>query len=243
MKLIIIFTLLSTSLLAKDIHVAVASNFASTFYKVIKQYKKISGDKVVVSFGSTGKLFAQIKNGAPYDLFLSADMLRPQSLEKEKIGMPGSRFTYAIGKLALWIPYLKIKPSLHKALTSDYHFLAIANPKLAPYGRAAREVLVKLKLWKKIKDKTVRGENISQAFNFIKSKNAQLGFVALSQLKNLKDTNYIIISDTYYSPIIQQAIVLKASKSTSEFVEFLKHNNAAQRILENSGYQTASKMP
>ncbi|RUM93867.1 MAG: molybdate ABC transporter substrate-binding protein, partial [Thiothrix sp.] len=180
-----VYLILGNSLLADNIHIAVASNFSDTIKQIPKYFKADTGHKVTLVFGSTGKHYAQIKNGAPFEAFFAADMKRPQLLDSEGLALPGSRFTYAIGKLALWSPTTGFVDKEGKALNEDnFHYLALANPKLAPYGKAAQQVLQQRGLWDSLSGRMVRGENIGQASQFVKSGNAELGFVAYSQIKS-----------------------------------------------------------
>lgn len=170
--------------IAEEIRVGVASNFANAVKTLAEHFEIDTGHKVTLVFGSSGELYAQIRNGAPFDAFLAADIKRPELLEKEGIALPGSRFAYASGKLILWSPMAGyVDPDGKILKQGDFRHLAIANPKLAPYGMAAREVLQARGVWDVLKVKTVRGENIGQAFQFVRSGNAELGLVAWSQVK------------------------------------------------------------
>jgi len=155
--------LVPTQIFAAKIRVAVASNFSNAMLTIVKQFESVSDHKVILSFGSTGKHYSQIIHGAPFDIFFAADTHRPERLEKKGIAIPDSRFTYAIGKLVLWSPVDHYLDSSARILKQgEFRYLAIANPKLAPYGLAAQEVLQALKLWTKLQQRLVRGENISQ---------------------------------------------------------------------------------
>ena len=173
---------------AEDVLVAVATNFTSCLKELVVGFEQKTKHHVVVSPGSTGKLYAQITNGAPFDVFLAADVRRPQLLEKEGLAVKGSRFTYAIGRLTLWSahPSLVNGDGAEILLAQPFRYLAIANPKTAPYGAAARQTLEALDLWDKVQPYIVQGENIGQTFQFVASGNAELGFVALSQVMNPK---------------------------------------------------------
>lgn len=229
--------LLTTTLLwtpekseAKEIRVAVASNFGKAMKSLAAQFEAKSGHQLVLAFGSTGKLFAQIQNDAPFELFFAADALRPMTLEKKGLGIAGTRFTYALGKIVLWSPHSQ-KSALEQG---DFNYIAIANPKLAPYGKAAYEFLKSKGLWNKFKSKIVRGENIAQAFQFVISGNADLGFVALSQVKNLQKS-YWEIPQKDYTPIEQQAILLKENPVARAFLNFIK-GKVSRKMIENHGY-------
>ncbi len=234
--------LLSTNLLAANIRVAVASNFATPMADIIKRFESTTKHRVTLIIGSTGKHYAQIKNGAPFDIFFAADAYRPQRLEKEGIIIAGSRFTYAIGRLVLWSPasdYFgqNVFSQIHSGKLK-FNRLAIANPRLAPYGKAAKEVLLKHGLWNQLSGRLVRGENINQTFQFVKSRNAQLGFVAYSQVKHVLQTTkgtYWLVPQSDYQPIIQQAVLLTNTQASQSFVRFVKSEKILQ-LIYNYGY-------
>ncbi len=228
--------LLSPTLLhAKEIRVAVASNFIHVLKVLAHNFVQQTGYQVSLISGSTGRHYAQIINGAPFDIFFAADSKRPALLEKEKQIIPGSRYTYALGKLVLWSPNTHLVDKEGDVLKhASFHHLAMANPKLAPYGKAAQEVLLKKQLWKSLKTKAVRGENIAQAFQYVKSGNAELGFVALSQVKDLTGSLWEI-PDSLYSPIQQDAVLLSNKKAALAFYHFVK-SNEPQTIIKNFGY-------
>ena len=173
---------------AEEVRVAVASNFLSTFQSLAREFEKHTGHTVVISPGSSGKLYAQITHGAPFDIFFSADDQRPRLLEEEGLAVKGTRFPYAVGRLTLW----SLAPDMLKDNGPDvlrqaaFSHLAIANPKTAPYGKAAEQVLQALGLWDTVQPKLVQGENIGQTLQFVASQNADLGFVALSQILDSK---------------------------------------------------------
>jgi molybdate transport system substrate-binding protein len=228
---------------ADELRVAVASNFLLPIKELSSEFEKNSANKIVVISGSTGKLYAQIKQGAPFDILLAADSLRPELLEKEGIGISGSRFTYAVGRLALWSAYTKffLRNDLKIFNQKNFRYIAIANPKTAPYGKAAKQVLKKKGFWDQLQAKLVRGENISQTFQFLVTGNADIGFIALSQLrknqKELKGYSWTIPSE-WHDPIRQQAILLKRAKNNKtalEFLNFIK-SNRVQKIIESYGY-------
>jgi molybdate transport system substrate-binding protein len=233
--------LFSTQSLAAEIRVAVASNFTRAMTNLAQQFEANTGHKVKLVFGSTGKHYAQIRNGAPFDVFFSADMKRPKLLEEEGLAVPGSRFSYALGKLVLWSPNAGYIDSDGEVLSDGrFYHLAIANPKLAPYGRAAKEVLQSRELWKAMKGKAVRGENIGQAFQFVNSGNAELGFVAYSQIKQPAQAivgSYWEVPQSLYTPIEQQAVLLKDNKATRDFISYVRSKPALE-IIQNYGYDT-----
>lgn len=227
----------------KHVTIAVSSNFKNTLHQVIRQFKHSKPKaRIKVSTGATGLLYTQIKNGAPYDIFLAADQRRPEILDSENLIIPNSRFTYAYGKLAFWHPKTKLYLSdrnLDQAINNS-RFISIANPDLAPYGLAAEHSLRNLMLWESAKYKVVMGNNIAQAYQFTASGNADLGLVALSQVITLKNNSYWVVPQKYYQPIIQQAVLLKRAinnDSAIDFFAFLK-SSTSQQIIQRNGYST-----
>lgn len=203
------------------------------------EFEKTTAHHVVLSFGSTGKHYAQIKNGAPFDVFLAADAARPALLEEQDIALIGSRTTYARGKLVLWTSKPDVNDLKETLLNSqDIRHLALANPKLSPYGLGAKQVMVKLDIWPKLQTKLVRGENIAQTFQFVHSGNAELGFVAYSQAVNPKRSvqgSFWIPPQSLYSPIDQQAVLLNDKQASKDFLRFLE-GSLARQIIQNYGY-------
>lgn len=224
---------------AEQINVAVASNFAAAITDVSQRFENETGHQLTLIFGSTGKLYTQIKNGAPFDVFLAADERRPALLESNGDAIAGSRFTYAIGKIVLWSPDIQYSnPGISTLQQQDFRFLAIANPKLAPYGRAAEETLQALQLSDLFNGKIVRGENINQALQFVSSGNAQLGFVAFSQIKMTASSNsYWEVPQELYSPIQQQALLIKDNDTARDFLNYLQRPDIIN-IINNYGYST-----
>jgi molybdate transport system substrate-binding protein len=237
----LILMLTASNTLAEEIRVAVASNFAAAIKEIAKQFESNSGHKITLVFGSTGKHYAQIKHGAPFEVFFAADAKRPHLLEQEKIALPGSRFTYAIGKIVLWSPQADLVDKAAQVLNKGkYRYLALANPNLAPYGKAARQVLEKRQLWNPLRNRMVRGENIGQTFQFVKSGNAELGFVAFSQIKrpnNPIEGSYWLAPESLYDPIEQQAVLLKDNAVARAFLDFVK-KDVAMAIIRGFGYAT-----
>lgn len=228
---------------ADEVQVAVAANFTAPIQAIAKDFEKDTGHKLVASFGATGQFYAQIKNGAPFEVFLSADDTTPEKLENEGETVKGSRFTYAIGTLALWSPkagYVDDKGEVLKK--NDYKHLSIANPKAAPYGLAATQVLAKLNLTEATKGKLVEGQNITQAFQFVSTGNAELGFVALSQIyKDGKVSNGSawIVPANLHDPIKQDAVILNKGKDNAAakaLVDYLKGSKAAE-VIKSFGYE------
>ena len=228
---------------AGEVRVAVAANFLTTLNTIATKFEQDSGHTAVVSSGSSGKLYAQIKNGAPFDVFFSADVMRPKLLEEEGFAVPGSRFTYAVGRLTLWRPGpAMIEENEHSALLSnEVMHVAIANPKTAPYGAAAKEVLQALGLWERLQNRLVRGENIGQTFHFVFSKNAQLGFVALSQVLGPKVDGAGSRWDVpahLYAPLRQQAVLLlngQRNEAARAFLDYVK-GVTSRNVIELFGY-------
>ena len=227
---------------ADTVQIAVAANFAAPAQKIASEFERQSEHKAVIATGSTGKFYAQIMNGAPFEVLLAADDETPARLEKEKHAQPGSRYTYAIGKLVLWSP----KPDLidntegvlHKAA---FRHLSIANPKVAPYGAAAVQTLRSLKLYERVQDRLVTGENIAQTHQFVASGNAELGFVAYSQVlkEGRLEGSVWQVPQALYSPIRQDAVLLskgRENKAAAAFLEFLKSSPKAREIILSYGY-------
>ena len=223
---------------ASTLRIAVASNFTHTMKSIVKRYHEKTAQRVLISSGSTGKHFAQIMNGAPFDIFFAADKRRPEIIENNNIVQPGNRFTYAIGQLVLWSAKIQdrhLNLSIFNNFTNKY--LAIANPKLAPYGKAAEETLKKINAWSRIRKNIVMGENITQAFQFAASGNAALAMLAYSQVKQANaNGQYYLIPKNHYTPIEQQAVILKNNKNVQSFVSFFKSKKSQDLIL-NAGYR------
>lgn len=226
-----------------EVAVAVAANFAAPMKLIAADFEKDSGHKLNLSFGATGKFYTQIHNGAPYEVFLAADDETPARLEKEGKGVAGSRFTYAIGQLALWSAMPDFVDSAGAVLKAGkFSHIAIASPKLAPYGQAALQALQKMNLADALKPKMVQGENISQTFQFVSTGNAELGFVALSQVQEngaLKSGSVWVVPDHLYEPIRQDVILLdkgKESGAARALLTYLK-SDRAKKIIERFGYK------
>ena len=228
---------------AEGVLVAVAANFADAAQDLAALYEKSSGIQVAITTGSTGKLYAQIKEGAPFQILLSADAKTPAKLEDEQAAVRGTRFTYAIGKLALWSADAKrVGADGGAALQADdFQHLAIANPDLAPYGVAARQTLQSLGLWDKLSPKIVMGENIGQAHSMVATGNAELGFVALSAVLNPKkpsEGSHWVVPQDMFKPIRQDAILLNAGSGKAAaiaFLDFLK-SPEAHAVIVTYGY-------
>ena len=238
---------LGTVVHASEVTVAVASNFSAPMKEIVAAFEKESGHKAKLAFGSSGKFYAQIRNGAPFDLFFSADQAKPKALEREGMTVAGSRLTYAVGALALWSADNKLVDKEGRILKQGtFRKLAVANPKLAPYGAAAMEVLESLKLAEALQAKLVMGENISQTFQFVSSGNAEIGFVALSQALQGgtgEPGSYWIVPSALYEPILQDAVILKRGKGNEAAAALLRFMRTEQtrNILASFGYGIAAE--
>jgi molybdate transport system substrate-binding protein len=229
---------------ADTIRIAVASNFAAAMQDIAAAFETETGHKVMPTFGASGKFYAQIHNGAPFQVFLSADDAKPLALENESLGVPKTRFTYAIGTLVLWSSKSDFVDQQAQILKhGDFNKLAIANPELAPYGAAALEVLHNLGVAQSVSAKIVQGENIAQTYQFVETGNAELGFVALSQIVDkgkIKTGSAWIVPANLHKPLRQDAVLLKAganSEAARAFLEFLR-GALAKSIIDSYGYQT-----
>ena len=233
----------SDTSLADEVQVAVAANFTAPIKAIARAFEKDTGHRVVASFGATGQLYAQIQHGAPFEVFFSADDSTPARLENEGLGVAGTRFTYATGSLVLWSAkagYVEDDGAVLKA--NQFRHLAIANPKTAPYGLAATQVLDKLGLTEAVRSKLVEGQSITQTLQFVSTGNAELGFVALSQVYQdgrISSGSAWIVPDDMYAPIRQDALILTKgadNPAATALVEYLKGPKAAE-IIRSFGYQ------
>ena len=227
---------------AAEVHIAVAANFTAPINEIAAEFEKDSGHKVIAAFGPTGGLYTQIKHGAPFEVFFAADDSTPARLEAEGEILAGSRFTYAIGKLVLWSASAGYVDAQGEVLRkNEFNHLSIGNPKTAPYGLAATQVLGKLGLIDAVKPKLVEGTNITQAYQFVATGNAELGFVALSQV--YKDGQITagsawIVPEDMYEPIRQDAVILNKGKdnpAAAALVDYLKGPKAAA-VIKSYGY-------
>lgn len=239
----LVSTLLSLPASAELVRVAVAANFTAPMKSIARAFQQETGHRVQPVFGSSGKLYAQIMNGAPYQVFLSADSVKPDKLIEQNRAERATRFTYAKGTLVLWSADEKLgqfEPAAikHRPLR---HF-ALANARLAPYGRAAREALERLELWSELQGKVVTGENISQTYQFVSTGNAEFGMIALSQViedGRLKKGAGWVVPQSYHEPIRQDAVLLKSGEKNPAAValmDFLKSDRAAS-LIKDYGYQ------
>jgi len=224
---------------AEDIRVAAASNIAVPMQSIAAAFESNTSHKVLLSFGSTGKHYAQIRHGAPFDLFFAADENSPERLASEGLAVPDTLYTYAVGHLVLWSRDKSIVDSEGSILAEGaFERLAMANPKHAPYGRAAREVLESLGTWDALQKQIVRGENVTQAFQFVATGNAEIGLVAYSQIIRPGQEisgSWWLVPDSMYNPIRQQAVLIHDKPAARRFLEFVAEPEP-QRILVDFGY-------
>lgn len=225
---------------AGEVAVAVAANFTGAAKEIAAAFEAETGDTAVLSFGSTGQLFAQIGQGAPFEVFLAADQARPERAEAEGLAVAGSRQTYAIGQLVLWStdPLLITGPQVLK-LPESFRRLAIANPVTAPYGAAAVETLKRLGVLAVVEDHLVQGNTIAQTFQFVETANADLGFVAASQLAGKpKAGSHWVVDPSLYDPIRQDAVLLTSGADNPVARAFLDYLSGpkAREIIKGYGY-------
>lgn len=239
---LILTALLAGAAHADTVSVAVAANFTTPMQKIAAEFAKDTGHKAELSFGATGKFYAQISNGAPFGILLAADDTTPAKIAREGKGVADSRFTYAVGKLVLWSKqdgYVDAQGAVLK--TGKFQHVAIANPKLAPYGLAAEQTLTQLGLLEQIKLKFVQGENIGQTYQFAATGNAELGFVALSQVMEdgkIKSGSAWLVPSSMHEPIRQDAIVLNTAKDNAAakaLMDYLR-GDKARAIITSYGY-------
>ena len=225
--------------------VAVAANFSKPMTEIVSQFEKATGHSAKLSFGSSGKFVSQLENGGPFEVLLSADEKGPEKLEQAGLTAPNTRFVYALGKLILWSATPNFVDDEGKILmTSNFKHLALADPKVAPYGAAAIDVLKKMKLLEKLQPLFVQGENIAQTYQFISTANAELGFLALSQViesgKIVGGSSWII-PDNLHAPIRQSAVLMKKgaeNPAARALIDYLK-SIPALAIIKKYGYDLA----
>jgi len=229
--------------LADEVQVAVAANFTAPAKLIAAGFEKQTGHKATLSFGGTGKFYAQIRNGAPFEVLLAADDETPAKLEKEGAAIPGTRFTYAVGRLVLWSSRPGVIDEKGEVLRKgEFRHLAIANPRLAPYGTAAIESLTALKLIEAVQPKFVQGENIAQTQQFIATGNAELGFIALSQVMKdgrISEGSAWLVPAALHQPIRQDAIILRTGvgkPAADAWLKYLK-GESARTIIKSFGYE------
>ncbi|WP_286238608.1 molybdate ABC transporter substrate-binding protein [Neptuniibacter halophilus] len=225
---------------AEQITVAVASNFYAPLHALAERFQAHTSHQINIASGSSGKIFAQISHGAPFSLFFSADQAKPAALEAKQLAVAGSRFTYAVGRLALWSNSRETPDQLSQRLQQhSYRKLAIANPRLAPYGVAAHQVLENLQLTASSRPHWVMGENIAQTFQFVRSGSADLGFVAFSQIHDSHNQGWLI-PESLHQPIRQDAVILQraaSSEAALAFVRFIQ-SKEGREIIHSFGYST-----
>ncbi len=235
--------LLASGARGEQVTVAVATNFFSTMTSLEALFETSGQHELTAVGGSTGQLYAQALNGAPYDVFLAADQSRPARLTEEGLAVGDTQFTYALGRLVLWTrePSLAASLSLELLAGSEFRRLAIANPLLAPYGVAAEQTLASLDLWAALQPRIVRGENIGQAFAMVETRNAELGLVALSSALAYADSSaHVVVPSNTYEPIRQDAILLtrgRENRAALAFMRFLR-DPQARRIIDEAGYSS-----
>ena len=228
---------------AAEISVAVAANFSSVLKDIAVEFQKDTGHQLAITPGATGKFYAQISNGAPFDVFLSADDETPRKLAQEGKAIAASQFTYAIGRLALWSPSPDLVDKSADILKTDkFKFIAIANAKVAPYGQAAVQTMQKLGVLTKIEPRVVQGESIAQTYQFVSTGNAQLGFVALSQIfenGKIKSVSAWIVPEEMHEQLKQDAVVLQSCKHMSAcqaLMDYLK-SEKVKKMMASYGYK------
>lgn len=226
--------------LADEVSVAVAANFAAPMKRIVAGFERATGHRARVSIGSTGKLYGQIRNGAPFDLLLAADADTPARLEREGDAVAGTRYTYAVGQLALWSRAVDLVDDKGRVLASDgFRHLAIADPKLAPYGRAAMETLASLGLADRVKARIVTAESVGQAYQFVASGNAEIGFVALSQLAGGLPGSVWRVPAALHRPLRQDLVILargERSLAARSLAAYLR-SDEARDIIRGFGYE------
>lgn len=232
----------SLSVYADEVPIAVAANFTAPMQEIATNFEKDTGHKAILSFGATGKFYAQIQNGAPFQVLLAADNKTPAKLEQENMAVAGSRFVYATGKLVLWSSDNKLVDNKGEVLKKgSFNHLAIANPDTAPYGAAAMQVLNRLELLPAIQSKIVQGDSITQAYQFANSGNAELGFVALSQVYKagkITTGSAWLVPLSLYPALHQEAVLLNTGRdqpAAKAFLNYLK-SDKAKTVIRSYGY-------
>ncbi len=234
----LLLSLSATRADAGQTHVAVAANFIEPAREIAALFQKKTGHEAILISGASGAFFSQITHGAPFEVFLSADAERPRLAEEQGFAVPGSRFTYAIGKLVLWSRVIDVANGEAALKAGRFRRLSIANPVAAPYGAAAVETMKALGVLDALQPKIVRGSSIAQAFQFIDTRNAELGFVALAQLYGNTEGTRWLVPEKLHMPILQDAVLLKNGANddaAKAFLEFLK-GTEAHAIIERFGY-------
>lgn len=229
--------LVPVPVLADEVKIAVASNFTAPMKEIVAGFEKASGHRVLASFGSTGKLYAQIRHGAPFEALLAADAKTPARLVEE--GLASDAFTYAIGRLVLWSADEDLVDGAGQVLAAGgFDKLAIANPKTAPYGSAAIQVMQALGVYETLAARLVQGDNIAQTYQFVMSRNAALGFVALSQVITQDTGSSWRVPEDLHDPIRQDAVLLEAGQGRAAAAALLGYLRGpeARGVIERFGY-------
>ncbi len=243
LSLIASATLVAFSANAAEVNVAVAANFTAPMKDIAVMYEKATGDKILASYGATGAFYAQIKNGAPYQVLFAADAKTPAKIEEEGLGVKGTAKPYAFGKLVLWsVTPDFVKQDKDFILSDAVKKIAVADPKLAPYGEAAYQTMTSWRNIERAKEKFVTGDNIGKTYQFAKTANAQVGFVALSQVykdgKFTEGSGWVIPQDLY-KPIRQDSVVLNPGKDNAAVEKFMKYMATSpdvKKLIESYGY-------
>lgn len=230
-------------LFAAEVHVAVAANFAAPMKAIVQDFERATGHRVLMSTGATGQLYAQIRHGAPFSVLLAADEETPARLEKEGLAVSGTRFAYAFGKLVLWSKEPGLVDDQGAVLRgAAFEKIALANPKLAPYGAATVQALDALGLRERLTPHIVEGANITQTYQFVATGNARLGFVALSQVMEkgqLKSGSLWVLPASLYSRLQQDAVLLKLGEGNPAATALLRHLQSAptKAVIRSFGYE------
>jgi molybdate transport system substrate-binding protein len=236
--LLFFFALTSSTAHSAEVLVAVAANFAAPMQRIAAAFETDTGHRAKIAVGATGAFYTQIRNGAPFDVLLAADDETPARIEADALAVKGSRFTYAVGRLALWSAKPGVVDDHGEVLErEDLDRIAIANPKLAPYGKAAVETMQKLGVYERLEPRIVQAENIGQAFQFVATGNAPIGFVALSQVTQAKGSKWIV-PDDLHAPLRQDAVLLahgKNNEAATALMRYLK-GDKARGIIRAYGY-------
>lgn len=244
-KALLLFALLCPlSSFAEELAVAAAADLHFAMKEIAQQFQHDTGNTLKLSFGASGNFFVQIQNGAPFDLFFSADSSYPEKLVQAGLAEPGTLFHYAVGTIVLWVPTaskLDLKQGMNVLLDPSIHKISVANPAFAPYGRAAEQALKTAGIYERVKDKLVLGENISQTAQFVQTGNADIGVIAesLALAPTMKSAGrYVEVSSQLYTPIQQAVVALSSSKKKAvakQFLEFLQQP-AARAIMKRYGF-------
>ena len=236
--LVMLPALLAAQAQAGVTHVAVAANFTEPAQEIAALFKRKTGHEAVLSFGASGAFFTQITHGAPFEVFLAADSERPKAAINGGVAVPDSLFTYAIGQLVLWSRVVDVTDGEAALKAGNFKKLSIANPVAAPYGTAAVETMQALGVYDALKPNVVQGDSVAQAFQFVDTRNAEVGFVALAQLYGITAGTRWEVPSSLHAPIRQDAVLLKTganSDASKAFLDFLK-GPEARAIIERFGY-------